>query len=281
MKIACALLLCLTGLYGQDPKAAQGESTDQAPPPVAEALRTRVSQFYQAYIDGKWRSAEQVVAEDSEDAFLGADKQRIQSFEIVKARYSDDFTRAQVVTNVHGTFTFHGRRVPVTMPLTTFWKVVDGQWFWYTLPPDTKRKVTPFGVMQSTTGEASSTPGFPPDPTALAQSIRTSVKVDKMDVRLSSYQPASEEVTITNGLRGRVTLRADTSGGLRGFTVKLEKTELGPGEKCKLLLSMDPKDDKTAKPTLTVRVWIEPLEEMIPIKVTFAIPPEVERLIPK
>ena len=42
---------------------------DKAPPNVDDALKTRVTEFYQDHIDGKFRKAEQLVAEDSKDAF--------------------------------------------------------------------------------------------------------------------------------------------------------------------------------------------------------------------
>lgn len=269
-------VFCALSLGAQSPP----EGLESAPPPVEQALRARVNQFFQAYIDGKWRVAEQLVAEDSIDAFLGADKQRLQSFEIVKTHYFDNFSRAEIVVLTRREWLIQGRRMVVPMPVTTFWKVVDGQWYWYT-PPQSATRNSPFGVMAPGPADSKATTRvLPADPTAAAASILDQVKIDKTEVRLSSYEPSGDEVTVTNAMPGKVTLRADTDLGVPGFILKLEKTELNAGEKCKLLLNMDPKD-RRPKPTVTVRLWVAPLEKMIPIRVTFAIPPELERQLPK
>ncbi|MGH9667955.1 MAG: hypothetical protein ACRD9L_26355, partial [Bryobacteraceae bacterium] len=68
---------CGLSLLAQD----SAEALDSAPPPVEQALRARITQYFQAYVDGKWRVAERLVADDSIDAFLGADKDRLLSFE--------------------------------------------------------------------------------------------------------------------------------------------------------------------------------------------------------
>ncbi|MBM3748697.1 MAG: hypothetical protein FJW34_23225, partial [Acidobacteria bacterium] len=69
----------------------------KAPPAVDEAVRARVKQFFQAHVDGKFRAAAEVVAEDSQDAFFAANKPRCYSFEITKIEYLDEFTRATAV----------------------------------------------------------------------------------------------------------------------------------------------------------------------------------------
>ncbi|MEO7144340.1 MAG: hypothetical protein ABI165_12655, partial [Bryobacteraceae bacterium] len=225
--------------------------------------------------------ANQVVAEDSKDAFLGADKDRLLKYEIIKARYSDNFTKAEVVVLTRRNWLMQGRRVVVPMPVTTFWKVVGGEWYWYA-PPATGTKNSPFGTMKAGEGDGNSggASGVPVDMNAAGMAILDQVKVDKTAVELSSYQAASATVTISNAMQGKVALRADTDIGIPGFILKLEKTELSAGESCKLLLSMDP-ENQTAKPAVTVRLWVQPLNKMIPIRVTFAIPPEIERQIPK
>lgn len=271
----------LLGFYGLSLLAqSAGDTIDTAPPPVERALRAHVNQFFQAYIDGKWRVAEHLVADDSLDAFLGADKNRLVSFKIVKIRYSDNFSKAEVVVLTHQNLLFQGHRMVVPVASTTFWKVMDGNWMWYA-PPQSRKQNTPFGIMAPGPADAgTSAGGLPADPAAAAADIMNQVRVDRTEVELSSYQPSSGEVTIMNGMPGKIQLRADPDIGVRGFVAKLEKTELNAGEKCKLLFRMDPQD-KTAKPTVTVRLRVMPLSKVIPIRVTFAIPPEVQRQLPK
>src|SRR3984893_18862048 len=72
----------------------------KAPPDVDEALRARISKFYQAHVDGKPRRAEEMVAEDSKDYFYGRKKPKSLSFEIGKIEYSKDFTEARAIVVV-------------------------------------------------------------------------------------------------------------------------------------------------------------------------------------
>ena len=65
---------------------AQGPADlfQKAPPEMDQALRERVAAFLQAHVDGKFRLADQYVADESKDAFFEAHKRRYRDFEIVK-----------------------------------------------------------------------------------------------------------------------------------------------------------------------------------------------------
>ena len=122
---------------------------EKAPPHVDEALRAKVTFFYQSHVDGKFRQADTVVHEDSKDAFFVADKEKYREFEIVKIQYEEDFTKARAVTAVGKDFFMPGAgKLPVTVPLTTFWKLEDGEWWWYVTPYDGSRE-TAFGTMKA------------------------------------------------------------------------------------------------------------------------------------
>ena len=269
-------MLCACGLFAQDQKAGSA----QAPPDVDAALRARIDQFYQAHVDGKYRVADQVVAEDSKDAYFAAGKPRYLGFEIIKITYSDNFTKAESVVSCEAEWFFHGNKSKVKLPATSLWKIVHGQWFWYVLPV-TERK-TPFGTMHYNTGSQDPTPTapIPGDPQVLAQQILASVRADKKVLTLSSYAPASGEVTITNGMQGSISLRADIDGRFPGLTFNLSKTDLKAGETATLKIVYEPKD-RVAKPALTARIYVEPINQVIPVQLIFSIPPEVEKLIPK
>jgi hypothetical protein len=105
------------------------------------------------------------------------------------------------------------------------------------------------------------------------------VTADKTEVRLSSYQPASGEVTLTNQMPGVVRLSLEYAG-FPGFEARLERSELKANESTKLLLRVEP-HDKAPKPEVTVNVRVEPLNQVIPVRVTFAVPPEVEKALPR
>ena len=84
--LACLPLIALEMIAQEKPAAA-----------VDEALRARIGKFYQAHVDGKFRSAEQYVAEDSKDFFFEMEKQRYLSFREPEISYSDHFTKAKVI----------------------------------------------------------------------------------------------------------------------------------------------------------------------------------------
>ena len=114
---------------------APSDVFDKAPPAIDDALRERVSAFYQAHVDAKFRQADQYVDEDSKDVFFAADKPHFLGFQISKINYSDNFTKATVITACKTEMFFHGRKMPVTMPAVTHWKIDNGEWFWYYVQP--------------------------------------------------------------------------------------------------------------------------------------------------
>jgi len=254
------------------------ELFEKAPPELDKALRERIAFFYQCHVDGKFRQADQVVAEDSKDAFFAAEKPRYRGFEIVRIVYSENFTRARAVVAVDTDFMAPGiGKMAVKAPLVSLWKLENGQWWWY-VDPNAGRQ-TPFGTMRP--GEGSSAPFHLNIPTRPEDAVRLLGKVtaNKTEVRLSSYEPASDEVVLTNHMPGQVDLRLEYNG-FPGFEARLERQALRANESVKLLLRVEPQD-KSPKPTLTVNVRVEPLNQVIPIRVTFAVPPEVEKALPR
>lgn len=282
--IRLSLALILGGLLCQAQEPA--DLFEKAPPDVDRALRERISLFYQAHVDGKFRLADKVVAEDSKDIFFSADKPRYLGFEIIKIKYLDNFTKAQAVVACRGTRAIHGERNTMTLPLTSLWKIVDGEWFWYALTETEKQ--TPWGTMKAgPDGSAASVPGIPRNMAAAAADILRKIQVDKTAVMLSSYQPASEKITLSNAMAGAIKYRVQYTG-YSGFSVKPAKGELQAGEKTELLFHSEPVKkgccdalDTSAKPAVTATIIIEPTNQMIPIEVTFAIPPEIQKQIPK
>lgn len=267
--------IIVSALFGQ----LQSDLLEKAPPHVDKALRERISIFYQAHVDAKFRLADTVVHEDSKDAFFVAQKDQHKGFEIIKINYSDHFTRARAVVAVDTDFVMPGfGKQLVKIPLTTLWKYADGDW-WWCVRPKQEGLETPFGIMK---------PGPDPEKAAVydrlanmpsAGAIRGQVQVSKTEVRLSSYEPATDEVIITNGMPGPITL-SFTTGSFLGYEAKLDRTELNSGEKAKILFRCDPVD-KSAKPTVQAKLRIFPTNRVIPIRITFAIPPEIEKQLPK
>lgn len=287
----CLLLLPVSVAFCQEP----ADSSEPPPPAVDQALRARANQFYSAYVSGKWRDAFAVVADDMQDTYLEASKDTFSHCELVKITYAESFTKATVHENCLGEYRWHNSHIPVTVPLTSTWKVVDGQWYWYYIKPT--EVMTPWGV--SIGGpETPKTPGAAAieakvesvlkDPAALARAILSQVKVDKSEIHLLGYQTSKDVLNITNTLPGVISV--DVNCPLPpGFHITPTKTEIGPNQTAAIAFVFDSDDAKKqcgecarlAKPKLTAWIRISPTSQSFPVKITFAIPPELEKQLPK
>src|SRR5690242_3735403 len=99
-------MLMAAALCGQTPPAATGQkpagqaaqtASQPAPREVEAALEARVTQFYQLEVEGKFSQALQLVADDTKDRFVGANRPNYSSFQRVEGiEFSDNFTRASV-----------------------------------------------------------------------------------------------------------------------------------------------------------------------------------------
>ena len=279
---ALACTLFVFSAFAQEAKIEKIPS-DKAPAGVDEALRKRVSHFYQAHVDAKFRVADQVVAEDSKEIFFAAPKPKYEGFEIVRTNYWDNFTKAEAVVACKAFWNIQGENMPVTMPITTTWKLENGDWYWYWRAPE--KVETPFGTMNFNSGvprdpNTPAAPVMPANPVKMKEQILSMIQVDKSEIMLSSYEPASAEVKIKNGMPGPISLRTDVDGAFAGFTAKLDKTDLKGGDTAILKIVCEPKD-RAPKPTLIVRIYVEPTNQIFPVKLTFAVPPEIEKLLPK
>jgi hypothetical protein len=233
---------------------------NRAPKPIDDALRARISEFYTAHVNAKFREAEHMVAEDSKDYFYNHDKPQYMGFEIVRIEYSDGYTRAKATVAVEQRVMFPGFNGRVMkIPTPSYWKTEDGKWVWYV--DMAKLNETPFGVMK---------PGPPSkddqSPAAVMASLPTNeeelmnlVRTDKTAVKLSVG--GSERVEVANGLKGPVTFTIQ--GKLAGIEASFDRDVVPPGEKATLTIKAGP---LAKSGTLTVRA--APLGKLIQVQVT-------------
>lgn len=250
------ILLLAAALEAQAPP----ELFEKAPPDVDASLRERVRLFYQAHVDGKFRLADSVVHEDSKDAYFAAEKSRYKGFEIIRINYSENFTKARVVTAVVTDFAMPGfPSAEARVPVTTLWKLDGGEWWWYVEPAGAGRP-TPFGVMKPGEG------GSPENPFTLlrkmpnAEQIQGQVGVDKTEVRLSAG--GAGEVVVTNRMPGPVTIELELPVQA-GFDAKLEKADLKANEQTRILFRAAAAGSGTSE----VRLRVLPINRVIPIRV--------------
>jgi hypothetical protein len=248
---------------------------EKAPPEVDTALRARVTAFYTAYETGHFRQAIPLVADDAQDDFLVADKNVMSECAIQKVNYKDNFAKAAVLTTCKGEMRFHGEKVKVTMPLTTYWKLVDGQWFWYTIPRTEMQ--TPWGLARVTPADNSGPmPEIPKDPNAAARAILGKVTIDGSAIDLNLYEKSSATVHVSNSMPGSINVIVEPYP-MPGLKMKVESPELTSGGKTAIQFSYDPNDPSIAcvscgmhsEYSITAKVRIEPTAQVFPVKITF------------
>jgi hypothetical protein len=252
---------------------APAELFEKAPPEIDDALRARVTKFYQAHVDGKFRAADVMVAEDSKDLFFAADKPRCRAFQIIRLSYSENFSRAKAVVGCDTEMFFPGvGMVPLKQPLGSSWKILEGQWFWYVDPVSERADVvTPFGTRKAAPGEQSATQGGMPAAPVSLESLAALVKADKQELRFDLQKPATAQVTVTSQMPGRVTLSLEPAV-VRGLEMKFDKEALGQGESAVLSVRYEPSKDNQPVDTL-LKIIADPLQQAMPVQIRFSAPP--------
>ena len=287
----CLLPLWCLAAFSQDVPVP----SENAPPEINQALRARVTQFYSANISGKWRDAFQVVADDMQNEYLSASKDTYDRCDTIKISYTDNFSKAIVRENCHGEYRWHNSHIPATIPLTSTWKVVDGQWFWYFQKPT--EVMTPWGL-STITPDDPKTPGSTTvntnietvlkDPASMAKAILSQIKVDKKAIHLLGYESSKDELHISNTMPGTISVLINCAP-LPGFHIKQASVDIGPKETSAIVFEYDAEEAKKQcgdcyklpKPRLIANIRIEPTAQVFSVNITFAIPPELEKQLPK
>ncbi len=274
MRTWVCLVLAGSAVFGQN----QAALFEKAPAEIDEALRSRVTNFYQLHVEGKFRAADEFVAEDSKDEYFNADKTRCRSFDIMKISYTENFTRASVVITCDTDFMMPmaAAPIPVKRPISSKWKTMDGQWMWYVDPVSNEPVATPFG-MRGGTPQPGAAPAAPLDykPVDLA-TVSSLVKTDKQQVNFDPAKAGEERVVVTNGMPGTVTL-ALRPAQLEGFELKLDRTSLQQGQTATLAIQYKPSPGRRPSAAV-VTVIVSPTMKEIPIQIRLVAPSLVPQL---
>jgi hypothetical protein len=250
------LAIFATGSFAQN----AADLFNKPPADVDQALRARVTAFYDLHVKGEFRKAEALVAEDTKDIYYSSNKTQYISYEIGRIDYSDNFTRAKVTVLTEQYIMLPGfMGKPIKIPTPSTWKVVDGTWYWY-VDPESLR-MTPFGKLSPgpAPGSASATKSIPEIPTTVPDFIFKLVKADKESVALQAGE--SGQVTITNGAPG--VMNISLTGSVPGVEVKLDRTVLKAGENAVLTVRAG---DNAQSGVLSIQV--AQTNQVIPIQVT-------------
>jgi hypothetical protein len=250
--------------FGQDPAAL----FQKAPPDVEEALRARIEKFYGFYMEGKFRAADALVAEDSKDAFYVAGKRKCRSIKIDTLRFSEDFSKADVMVSCDTDVMIEPVgliRTPV--PMRTRWKMLDGDWFWYVDPASEQGIQTPFGFFKAGSPNGPATGMGMPAAGMSVEALTKLVKVDRQQVSFDVNTKGVGRVVVTNTMPGAVSLVLEPKE-LPGFELALDKTDIAQGQSAVLSIGYVPSKDRKPAPAL-VKIVVSPTEQEIPIRIGF------------
>lgn len=286
MKTLKAVLFLATCSLGFSQESS--DLFEKAPPPIDEALRARVDKFYQAHVAGKFREAFALVAEDSQDAFFAASKAQFKKCETIRINWSEQFTKAKVVESCDGEFRFHGQSVPVKRPMTSDWKLEDGQWYWCYVKPDVRP--TPFSptgfapLPDATPGGSAGKLPSSDEVNGLAAGILQRVKVDKTTIKLRSDESSKDELHVRNEMPGPISFTVGEVA-LPGLKITPAKTELQANEETTVLFEYRLNDTSIAcvdcakkiQSTVASGLKIQPTGQFFPIEIVFANPPSQQK----
>ncbi|WP_031498473.1 hypothetical protein [Bryobacter aggregatus] len=182
--------------------------------PAQEAqLRERLNFFWEQFVAGKFRQADQVVSEDSKDEFFAWPKKRIKSFHVDHIFYADGGKAAKVVTTIESQAAIlNVGSMDVKQPLESWWRLENGQWFWF--KPKNETRQTPFGTM-NTNESGGEAPLVPTGQFMRGPDIETLWKMvlpDRTEVVFVMGEAKTETITVKNGLPGSVNLTHDAPG---------------------------------------------------------------------
>jgi hypothetical protein len=221
---------------------AQTEVQPPEKPPAGleQAVRARVSQFYEMLVNQQYRKAEGMVAEDTKDYYYAGSKPEIHKFEVLSVAFSDRFTHAKVLTRCSEPIVLAGfPPTEITVNVPTLWKLENGDWYVY---EDPEKITNPTGLrtkMQSAVDGASSKvtvpqmPQMPHEQPTDSSFVLGKLHLDKPEIRLAPG--LVETVTVGNYSAGPVTLELGYPSP--GIDAKLDRTELDKGDKAILTLT--------------------------------------------
>ena len=243
--------------------SAWSQTTAPAPSEAESRLRARVDKFYSLLQEGRTsvkslRQAEELVAEDSKDAYYVARKPDIREFHISSVELIEGGQKAKVLVTAKVVVMMVGAGPQeFDAPVTSTWKLENGEWMFYMDPVSLEQ--TPFGKMY--TEKSGAAPGPPPDLAALmankptVASLQSKVKIDRTSVVFTPDAPV-QFVTISNELAGSIDISMDDlSKKIPGLTVSLGASRVEGGKSTQVKLEAKP----GATVSGTVHLFVAPL----------------------
>jgi hypothetical protein len=260
--VFCGWFALLGAALGQDDPLKRLEA---APPAIDNALRERVNHFYQAFLEAKFRRADEVVHEDSKDFFFSSQKRQYKAFSITSITYRNNFQEAEVMTLVDADMpTPMAGPMAMKLPMTTQWKMDQGKWWWYVRAQETFS--TPFGQYK----RDPNAPATMKPPTE-AERINPFAQVAQMKVEPSpiALNPGNSwkaVARLANTVAGPIELELEMPADAAGLSARLSKPDLNRGEATEIALEYKLAPGEPDR-SLTFHVVVKPIGRKIPVKV--------------
>jgi hypothetical protein len=252
----------------------------QTPPPeVDQALRARVTEFFQYHVEGgaSFRKAMDLVADDTKDYYFSAQKFQFKSFHLDTVAFNDDFTRAEVTVTGERVYQPRPDFPPtlITTPMLTRWKIENGKWVWFYNA--TCEQVLPMGPSDCkaiSTPMPSAVPKF--DPSQIGDAARKIFQQSSIDKNIATLAPdksSSDQVVFHNGQPGAVKVVLDAPPAIPGFSAAFDKSDLSAGQNAILKIHFDPAAKPADLPAeVKLRFIVEPFNLPFGVTVKFAPP---------
>jgi hypothetical protein len=239
-----------------------------APPEIEEALRTRVTEFYTLYQQGKFRQTEAYIDEDSRDAYYGSSKSRIHGFELKDIKFAEDFQSAQVVVTCQTTIAIQNSGTKVPLPVHSRWKQTDGQWYALMGRGEEGDTVnTPFGKMKFQKGEGSAALNMPRavKPASFAGMYALS---SGRVLKFSAKEPVTQTIALSNKGPVPLKLRQETQD-VDGLEIAIEPKQIEQGETMIVSFTYRPEVAKL-EGTRKVEFTVLPINQAFMVTAEFA-----------
>ncbi len=244
---------------------AQNQSIFQkAPADVEEKLRARVTAFYSLYMQGKFRQAEQFVAEESRDLYYAMQKAPIRSFQVEQITWDDKFENATVLVACLSA-TPRTASQGIWVPINGKWKVQNGEWYLVIQP----RTGTPFGPMHFDNPLNTKPQPFERPTLEMLRKGAVQVEPQKLVFPAASSEAVVRKFTIRNTLPGviYVTLGDPRTPGLKAI---LADPNILPEKEAVVEVTYDPKAASIkAGEAKELRVLIQPLNQEVAVALQF------------
>jgi hypothetical protein len=255
----------LTGLLVSTLPAAQ---VPKVPEKVDKALRARVNEFFQYHVDGTFKNALPLVADETQDEYFNSGKTKLRSFKIDDIKYSDKFDKATVSMTISRDWEIRLQNNIVTLPMVTTWKIEHGKWVWYYNKQNAW--LTPMGpsdykAISKNADGSLRLPKINQDTAAAAATeILNSTGADKLEVRFETGKRGTDQVVFRNGAAGEVQLEVTPMDPVPGLTYKFDKLNVGAQQSATMTFQYEPQE-KT--PPVEVQVPFT----VIPFNITYVV----------